>query len=109
MWSSGYDARFTRERSGVRSPLSVLFFSFFNLPQFSLPRIFPVKGGITFIQYVQMKDISVSTHAVGKSDADFKVLIIFANNSTDSSASLFSLATSFLYLFNFYSTNLITN
>ncbi len=26
MWSSGYDARFTRERSGVRSPLPVSFF-----------------------------------------------------------------------------------
>ena len=99
MWSSGYDARFTRERSGVRSPLSVLFFSFFNLAQFSITRIFPVKGGITFIQYVQMIDMSVSTHAVGKSDADLKVLIIFANNSTDSAASLFSLAKSFfIYL-----------
>jgi hypothetical protein len=46
-----------------------------------------------------MKDMSVSTHAVGKSDADFQVLIIFANNSTDSAASLFSLAKSFfIYL-----------
>lgn len=109
MWSSGYDARFTRERSGVRSPLSVLFFSFFNLAQFSIPRIFPVKRRITFIQYVHMKDMPVTTHVVGKSDADFKVLIIFANNSTDYAASLFSLASSFLYLFNFYLTNLITN
>ena len=31
IWSSGYDARFTRERSGVQSPLSVLLFSFFIL------------------------------------------------------------------------------
>ena len=27
VWSSGYDARFTRERSGVRSPLPVRFLS----------------------------------------------------------------------------------
>ena len=32
VWSSGYDARFTRERSGVRPPLPVLILSnFFGL------------------------------------------------------------------------------
>ena len=30
IWSSGYDARFTRERSGVRSPLSVLTLRFYQ-------------------------------------------------------------------------------
>ena len=43
MWSSGYDARFTRERSRVRSPLSVLLFHFDPIGALSLKVLSPIK------------------------------------------------------------------